>query len=78
MLFRSREAQVVQTRQGDIEVRVVPEQTAANESWNERHADLLLKELRARLGDAVPITIRLVEQIPRGRNNKFKTVIREQ
>jgi hypothetical protein len=38
----------------------------------------LLKELRARLGDEVPIAIRIVEQIPRGHNNKFKAVVREQ
>jgi len=73
-----REAQIAQRRQGDIEVRVVPEQRAANVSWNEQHSALLLKELRARLGDEVPIAIRIVEQIPRGHNNKFKAVVREQ
>lgn len=71
-----REAQIVQRRDGSIDVRIVPEEHAGT-AWTIAHQGQLLGELRARLGDSVAIRIERVERIERSANGKFKAVVRE-
>jgi len=63
------EAQILQQRQGAIEVRIVPRGI-----WGPASEHSLLKEIRARLGDTIEIEMRLVETIPREANGKFRAV----
>jgi phenylacetate-CoA ligase len=63
------EAQILQERRGAIEVRIVPRAI-----WDAASEQSLLKEIRARLGDAIEIEMRLVETIPREANGKFRAV----
>jgi len=77
--FPIREAQIAQINNETIEVRLVPETRSdgTGSRWNADYDAQLMAELRARIGPDVPIRIRLVDSIPRGRNNKFKAVVRE-
>jgi hypothetical protein len=52
-----------------IEVRVVP-----RASFDNRAEQGLLKEIRSRLGDVIQIDVRLVDEIPREANGKFRAV----
>ncbi len=63
-------SQVVQERVGEIEVRIVPADTFAP-----RDQERLEAELRARLGPAIGIRYRLVDEILPGRNGKVKFVV---
>jgi phenylacetate-CoA ligase len=63
------EAQILQETPAAIEVLVVPRQ-----SWSEAAERGLLKEIRARLGDAIRVELRLTEEIPREPNGKFRAV----
>lgn len=63
------EAQIVQQRPEAIEVRVVP-----HGNWDDASERSLRKEIRARLGDAIEIEMRIVETIPREPNGKFRAV----
>jgi len=77
--FPIREAQIAQLKNGAIEVRLVPElpEGGSGNRWNAGYDAQLMSELRARIGPDVPVRIRIVDSIPRGRNNKFKAVVRE-
>jgi phenylacetate-CoA ligase len=82
--FPIREAQIIQKNDLSIRVLIVkdpPRQHDGNstsgEEWTAIYERDLLKELRARLGNAIPISVHYVDHIPRGPNNKFKAVIRE-
>jgi phenylacetate-CoA ligase len=63
------EAQILQQRSEAIEVRIVPRGV-----WNDASDRSLRKEIRARLGDAIEIEMRIVETIPREPNGKFRAV----
>ena len=63
------EAQIVQDDVDAIEVRVVP-----RPSFDDRTREGLVKEIRSRLGDVIRIEIKLVEEIPREGNGKFRAV----
>ena len=63
------EAQIVQDDVDAIEVRVVP-----RPSFDDRPREGLVKEIRSRLGDVIRIEIKLVEEIPREGNGKFRAV----
>jgi phenylacetate-CoA ligase len=63
------EAQILQETPDAIEVRVVP-----RDEWDARSERQLAKEIRARLGDQIRVEIRLVEEIPREPNGKFRAV----
>ena len=63
------EAQIVQEDVDAIEVRVVP-----RPSFDDRTREGLVKEIRSRLGDVIRIEIKLVEEIPREGNGKFRAV----
>ena len=63
------EAQILQERAEAIEVRVVP-----RDSFDERAEQSLRKEIRSRLGDEIQIDIRLLAEIPREENGKFRAV----
>ena len=63
------EAQILQETAEAIEVRVVP-----RSSFDERAEEALLKEIRARLGEAIRIDLRRVDAIPREANGKFRAV----
>jgi phenylacetate-CoA ligase len=63
------EAQIVQDGTDAIEVRVVP-----RDEWDARSERQLAKEIRARLGDEIRLEIRLVEEIAREPNGKFRAV----
>ena len=67
-----REAQIIQRRDLRIEVLVVPEPT-----FTSRHETDLIRELRARLGEGLPISILRVPAIPRTASGKFQAVLRE-
>ena len=63
------EAQILQATPKSIEVRLVPRATYTDAS--ERG---LLKEFRSRVGEDIEIKIRLVDDIPREPNGKFRAV----
>ena len=63
------EAQIVQESAASVRVLLVPR--ASYSSASERQ---LLKEMRARLGNEIAIEVKLVEEIPREPNGKFRAV----
>ena len=67
-----REAQIIQTRAGEITVRVVRSANYSKES--ERR---LLREMRKRLGDETAIGVEYAEGVERSSNGKFRLVISE-
>lgn len=71
-----REAQIVQRVDGSVDVRFVAED-GGRAVWAISHEQQLLRELRARLGEAVAIRLERVERIERSANGKFKTVVKE-
>lgn len=66
------EAQIVQRRIGEITVRIVP-----NQQYSSEHRDILIYELRERLGDGVDITIELVSKLERSVTGKLRFVVSE-
>lgn len=73
-----REAQIAQRRDGSIEVRVVADLDGSGRClWTLQHSRQLVLDLHARLGSGGDIRIALVDRIPRGKNGKFKAVVRE-
>jgi phenylacetate-CoA ligase len=67
--YQVAEAQILQETRRAIDILVVP-----REGYNEASAALLLKEARARLGNEIEIGIRIVTDIPREPNGKFRAV----
>lgn len=65
------EAQIVQTSSENIVLRLVPDR----EKYRTEHADLVVEEMRKRLGQVVDIQIEEVRQIPRSANGKMRPVI---
>ena len=63
------EAQILQDTKDAVEIRIVP-----RESWNEASERTLRKEVRARLGGQIGVTIALVKDIPREPNGKLRAV----
>jgi phenylacetate-CoA ligase len=63
------EAQILQDTKEAIEVRVVP-----GPSWSQGSERNLLKEIHARLGEAIRVELRVVSSIPREPNGKFRAV----
>jgi phenylacetate-CoA ligase len=63
------EAQILQENLDSIELRVVP-----RNSFDARAKEGLLKEIRSRLGETIRIELRLVDEIPREANGKFRAV----
>jgi phenylacetate-CoA ligase len=63
-------SQIIQDSADEIVVNIVK----AN-SYNSKDEETLLRELRARLGHEIKITLRSVEAIPAGSNGKLKFVI---
>jgi len=63
-------SQIVQETIDRIEVRIVKAK-----HFSEKDVETLLAELKKRLGDAVSIELRYVDQIPQTRPGKFKFVI---
>jgi phenylacetate-CoA ligase len=65
------EAQIVQTSPDRIVLRLVPDP----DRYLPEHADLVVKEMRKRLGHVVTIDVEQVTQIPRSENGKMRPVI---
>lgn len=65
------EAQIVQTSPERILLRLVPDP----DRYLPEHADLLVKEMRKRLGYVVNIDVEEVSHIPRSANGKMRPVI---
>jgi phenylacetate-CoA ligase len=63
------EAQILQETRNAVEILVVP-----REGYTAANSLVLLKEARARLGNEIEIQIRMVDQIARERNGKFRAV----
>ncbi len=63
------EAQIVQETRNAVDILVVP-----REGYTEASSFVLLKEARTRLGNEIEIRIRMVDQIPREPNGKFRAV----
>jgi phenylacetate-CoA ligase len=63
------EAQIVQETRDAVEIRVV-----RRPSWSAASERSLLKEIRARLGDAIRVELAYVTTIPRENNGKFRAV----
>jgi phenylacetate-CoA ligase len=63
------EAQILQDTREAIEVRLVP-----REGWSLASERNLLKEIRARLGEAIRVELKLVSSIPREANGKLRAV----
>ena len=66
-----KEAQIIQQQRGKIKINIVKE---TYEELNE--TDLILK-CKQRLGPDFHVTIDYVDHIPRGKNGKFRAVIKE-
>ena len=66
------ESQIIQHDVDHIEVKIVK-----NKLYDESQENLLLKNLKDRLGTNVQYELHSVESIPRGANGKFRTVVRE-
>ena len=65
------EAQVVQKQPGSATIRLVKDPTAAF------HESILVSNCKQRLGDDFRVTVENVQEIPRGRNGKFRSVVKE-
>jgi len=65
------EAQVVQSQPGYATVKLVKDSSA---DFNE---NILITNCRQRLGEDFQVAVEYVPEIPRGRNGKFRSVIRE-
>jgi phenylacetate-CoA ligase len=63
------EAQILQEDVGSIEVRIVP-----RPSFDTFAEERLRKEIRSRLGELIRIEVRIVDEIPREANGKFRAV----
>ena len=63
------EAQIVQEDASAIEVLIVP-----RESYNDASERRVIREIRSRLGDQIGISVRLVGEIAREPNGKFRAV----
>jgi phenylacetate-CoA ligase len=64
------EAQIIQESLGELKVKLVP-----SASFDDQAESHLLINLRAKVGDAIHIDIERVQEIPRGPNGKFRTVV---
>ena len=65
------EAQIVQTAPEQIVLRLVPDSSR----YEPAHAELVVKEMRKRLGEVVRIDIDVLETIERSANGKMRPVI---
>lgn len=65
------EAQIVQTSPGTVTLNLV-----AGEGFDAKVRQVVVDELRARLGAEVSVTVVLVPEIPKGANGKFRPVVR--
>ncbi len=65
-----KEAQIIQTGQGEIVMRVVK-----NERYSPRDVEFLSDQLRKRVGDSMKIRFEFVPEIKKEKNGKFKSVI---
>jgi phenylacetate-CoA ligase len=63
------EAQILQETPDAIEVRVVP-----RPGWDAASRRILLRDIRARLGDQIRVDLNLVRTIAREPNGKFRAV----
>lgn len=66
-----REAQIVQNQPGSATIRLVKDSTV---DFND---SALISNCKQRLGDDFRVVVEHVSEIPRGRNGKFRSVIRE-
>lgn len=67
-----REAQIIQRNNRSIQILIVPDA-----GFEPRHEAELVRELHARLGKGLPVTVSRVREIPRTSGGKFKAVVRE-
>ena len=65
------EAQIAQTAPETIILRVVPDRIR----YRPEHADMVVEEMRKRLGQMVEIRVQEVDSIPRSANGKMRPVI---
>lgn len=65
------EAQIVQTTPQEIVLRLVPDPAR----YRPEHANLVLAEMRKRLGQVIDIRVEQVEHIPRSANGKMRPVV---
>jgi phenylacetate-CoA ligase len=63
-------SQVVQRSLDQLTIRLIP-----REDFKPAHADQLIRDLRARLGQDMEIQIEYVRELPRTRSGKFKWVV---
>jgi phenylacetate-CoA ligase len=68
-----KEAQIVQTALDIVELRYVPEKS----TFKKKHVLLVCEQLKNRLGKNVQIKTVELAEIPRGKNAKFRAVVRE-
>jgi phenylacetate-CoA ligase len=68
-----KEAQIVQTALNIVELHYVPEKSI----FKEEHVRVVCEELKNRLGRNTQIKAVEVAEIPRGKNGKFRAVVRE-
>lgn len=67
-----REAQIIQDRPDHVTLRIVP-----REGYGPKDGPLIVREARARLGNAFHIDLVLVDKIERGSNGKFRFIVSE-
>lgn len=65
-----KEAQFYQEEPGSVVVRIVPRQ-----SFGPKDENLIMEELRLRLGNEMKIQFQMVDEIPRARSGKFQHII---
>jgi phenylacetate-CoA ligase len=63
-------SQIVQTHLDRIVVRLIP-----RADYTEKHGTVLIRDLKARLGDDMRVEIELLKELPRTSRGKFKWVI---
>lgn len=63
-------AQIYQDEKGDIDLRLVPDV-----NYSEVMGDALKIEMIKRVGEGLVIELKIVDEIPKGKNGKFKPVI---
>lgn len=65
-----KEAQIIQEDYDEIVVKIVP-----GKDYKEKDGDVVVNELKKRLGSQANVSIHIVDEIPRSSAGKFRAVI---
>lgn len=68
-----KEAQVIQEPDSSCSIIIV-----RSKNYSDRYEEKLIRNFQDRTANSIPVKVQYADQIPRGKNGKFKSVIREQ